>query len=135
MAQKRAEREEAEGQLASLATTLKHTATQLRDTLRKDNMAVDKIAELVENNAQGTMTQRKKLEKTVPPWWKEMLNYLTLCVVAFVMFLIVKFIIGHTKKRSSLFEFAHQIHHNNFINNHNHNHNHNNEDDHVNIQM
>ena len=98
-AQKRAEREERESEMASLATTLKHTATRLRDTLREDNAAVDKIAELVEANTEGTKTQRKKLEQNAPPWWRDLIKYAVTCVLALVVFFVANTFISHTTRK------------------------------------
>ena len=85
--------------MASLATTLKQTATRLRDTLREDNASVDKIAELVESNTEGTKTQRTRLAQYAPPWWRDTVRYAATCVLALVLFFVMTSFIGHTTRK------------------------------------
>ena len=93
-AERQAEREATESEMAAMASMLRQTATRLRDTVRADNRVVDEIADIVDQHTAGTRTQRTKLAQSAPPWWREMLWYIVVCVVAVVVFNVALFLTG-----------------------------------------
>ena len=93
-AERQAEREATESEMAAMASMLRETATRLRDTVREDNRVVDEIAGIVDQHTAGTRTQRGKLAQSAPPWWREMLWYIVVCVAAVVVFNVALFLTG-----------------------------------------
>lgn len=92
--ERRAAREATESDMAAMASMLRETATRLRDTVREDNRVVDEIAGIVDQHVAGTRTQRTKLAQSAPPWWREMLWYIVVCIVAVVVFNVALFFTG-----------------------------------------
>ena len=93
-AERQAEREATESEMAAMAAMLRQTATRLRDTVREDSRVVDEIAGIVDQHTAGTRTQRGRLAQSAPPWWREMLWYIAVCVAAVVVFNVALFLTG-----------------------------------------